>query len=313
MVASADLPAPAAAPSPRYLDALNPEQRAAVEADDGPLLVLAGAGTGKTRVLTTRLAHLLLTGRARPRRGAGGHLHQPGRARDGRARRGADRPQRRRACGWAPSTPWACGCCAPHAELVGLQAELHHPRHRRPGAAGQAGHPGGRPRRAPLAAARAGGDHPALEGPRLPPGPGAGLARSATSRSAAGAALYAAYQERLLTLNACDFGDLLLHGLTLLDAAARRCWRDYQRRFRAILVDEYQDTNVAQYLWLRLLAQQPQEHHLRRRRRPVDLQLARCRGRQHPALRAGFPGRRRSSASSATTARPGTSWARPRA
>ena len=77
--------------------------------------------------------------------------------------------------------------------------------------------------------------------------------RSATSRSGSGVALYAAYQQRLATLNACDFGDLLLHGLTLLtqqpDLLAH-----YQRRFRAILVDEYQDTNVAQYLWLRLLA-----------------------------------------------------------
>jgi DNA helicase-2/ATP-dependent DNA helicase PcrA len=66
--------------------------------------------------------------------------------------------------------------------------------------------------------------------------------------------LYAAYQERLLTLNACDFGDLLLHGLTLFQQAPD-ILADYQRRFRAILVDEYQDTNVAQYLWLRLLAQ----------------------------------------------------------
>ena len=68
-----------------------------------------------------------------------------------------------------------------------------------------------------------------------------------------GVALYAAYQERLATLNACDFGDLLLHGLTLLTQQPELLAR-YQQRFRAILVDEYQDTNVAQYLWLRLLA-----------------------------------------------------------
>ena len=72
--------------------------------------------------------------------------------------------------------------------------------------------------------------------------------------SGKGAQLYAAYQQRLKELNACDFGDLLLENLRLFiehpDVLA-----DYQRRFRYILVDEYQDTNVAQYLWLRLLAQ----------------------------------------------------------
>jgi DNA helicase-2/ATP-dependent DNA helicase PcrA len=97
------------------------------------------------------------------------------------------------------------------------------------------------------------------------------------------------------TLNAVDFGDLLLHVVEIFqkndDVLAQ-----YQRWFRYILVDEYQDTNVAQYLWLRLLAQGTQQHLLRRRRRPVDLWLARGRGGQHPAVRKGFSGRLRGAA-----------------
>ncbi|MBY0430719.1 MAG: UvrD-helicase domain-containing protein, partial [Rhodospirillales bacterium] len=66
--------------------------------------------------------------------------------------------------------------------------------------------------------------------------------------------LYAQYQQRLKTLNACDFGDLLLHCLTIF-RRHEDILTEYQNRFRYILVDEYQDTNIAQYLWLRLLAQ----------------------------------------------------------
>ena len=120
-----------------------------------------------------------------------------------------------------------------------------------------------------------------LDPEQVPPGEAGAFANGK------GGELYAAYQERLKTLNAGDFGDLLLECLRLFrehpDVLA-----DYQQRFRYILVDEYQDTNVAQYLWLRLLAQARQEPLLRRRRRPVDLWLARRRGRQHPALRERF-------------------------
>ncbi|MBU6508531.1 MAG: UvrD-helicase domain-containing protein, partial [Alphaproteobacteria bacterium] len=66
--------------------------------------------------------------------------------------------------------------------------------------------------------------------------------------------IYRQYQERLQTVNAADFGDLLLHNLTIFQARPEIA-AEYQERFRYILVDEYQDTNVAQYLWLRLLAQ----------------------------------------------------------
>ena len=104
-----------------------------------------------------------------------------------------------------------------------------------------------------MAGPRPGDGDPALEGQGLAPGK---VPASAASEFANGRALelYQHYQERLRTLNAADFGDLLLHSLTLFTENPE-VLADYQRRFRYILVDEYQDSNVAQYLWLRLLAQ----------------------------------------------------------
>ena len=236
-----------------YLAALNPEQRAAVAADDGPLLVLAGAGTGKTRVLTTRLAHLLMSRRVRPsnvlavtftNKAAREMVHRLG-SLLGQSTDGL----------WL-GTFHAIGArlLRRHAEVVGLK-----PNFTILDTDDQL--------RLLKQVIEASGLDPKRWAPRVALGivqrfkdrgwPPADVPESELGEFAFGKLreVYAAYQDRLLTLNACDFGDLLLHGLTLF----RRdpgILADYQRRFRAILVDEYQDTNVAQYLWLRLLAQE---------------------------------------------------------
>ena len=251
-VAPADLPAPVAAPSPRYLEALNPEQRAAVEAVDGPLLVLAGAGTGKTRVLTTRLAHLLLTGRVRPWQVLAVTFTNKA-AREMILRVSLLLGQSVEGLWLGTFHALGARLLRRHAELLGLKpnftildtddqlrltkqvieaAELD-PRRWTP--------------RVLLALIERFKDR-GLTPANVPESEISDFALGRTRQ------LYAAYQERLLTLNACDFGDLLLHGLTLFNEQPE-ILADYQGRFRALLVDEYQDTNVAQYLWLRLLAQ----------------------------------------------------------
>jgi DNA helicase-2/ATP-dependent DNA helicase PcrA len=251
---AADRPLSARAMAARptqYLDDLNPSQREAVEALDGPVLVLAGAGTGKTKALTTRIAHLLNTGRARPNEILAVTFTNKA-AREMRGRIG------QLIGGVVEGMPWlgtfhslSVRILRRHAELVGLKSnftildvddQI-------------------RLLRQIVHAAR-------IDEKRWPPRLLAGLIDSWKNRALApdrvprseassfdhrGAEFYADYQDRLRILNACDFGDLLMHVLVILqthdDVLAR-----YQRWFRYILVDEYQDTNVAQYLWLRLLA-----------------------------------------------------------
>lgn len=241
---------------PDYLDGLNPEQRAAVEATEGPVLVLAGAGTGKTRVLTTRLAHILATGKAKPwellvvtfTNKAAKEMRERITHIIGPAAEGL------RWLGTFHSV--AAQILRRHAELVGLKSNFTildtDDQERLIKQVLEAENVDAK-RWTPKALAGM-IDHWKNRGwtpDRLPPGEGKEFA------AGKGPALYRLYQERLRVLNACDFGDLLLHNLTLFmsnpDVLA-----DFHERFKYVLVDEYQDTNVAQYLWLRLLAQKRQ-------------------------------------------------------
>ena len=242
-------PRPPAGAAPDYLSGLNPEQREAVETTEGPVLVLAGAGTGKTRVLTTRLAHILATGKARPWELLAVTFTNK-----------AAREMRERITHLigpsAEGLRWlgtfhsvAAQILRRHAELVGLKSTftiLDTDDQERLC-------------KQLLEAAN-------LDTKRWTPRSLSGLIDHWKNRGwtpeklpntedfahGKGQSLYAAYQARLVTLNACDFGDLLLHNLTILSKHADIA-EEYRRRFRYILVDEYQDTNVAQYLWLRLL------------------------------------------------------------
>jgi DNA helicase II / ATP-dependent DNA helicase PcrA len=239
---------------PPYLRGLNPPQREAVLTTEGPVLMLAGAGTGKTAALTARLAHLLYTRKAWPSEILSVTFTNKA-AREMRERVG-------RLVGEAvEGMPWlgtfhAIGAkmLRRHAELVGLQSnftildtddQL-------------------RLLKQLIVAAD-------LDEKRFPARSLAGLidewknkgltpaeidaGESERYANGRGGELYQQYQDRLRAVNACDFGDLLLHMLTVL-RKHRDVLEQYQQRFRYIMVDEYQDTNSVQYLWLRLLAQQ---------------------------------------------------------
>ena len=243
----------AVAPPTPYLAGLNPEQRAAVEATEGPVLVLAGAGTGKTRVLTTRIAHLIATGKARPFDILAVTFTNKA-AREMKERVGALVGSIAEGMLWL-GTFHAIGTkiLRRHAELVNLKSDFtilgvdDQLRLMKQVIAAEGIDEKRWPARA-LANIIDGWKNRGLDPQHVPPGEAAAFAFGK------GGELYSAYQDRLKTLNAVDFGDLLLECL--------RLWREhpdvlanYQNRFRYMLVDEYQDTNVAQYLWLRLLAQ----------------------------------------------------------
>jgi len=240
-----------AGPAP-YLSGLNPEQRRAVETLDGPVLVLAGAGTGKTRVLTTRIAHILATGRAWPSQILAVTFTNRA-AREMRERISA------LVGGTVEGMPWlgtfhsiGTKMLRRHAELVGLRSDFTildtDDQIRLLKQVIQAENLDEKrwPARQ-LASLIDGWKNRGLAPDAVP----AGEARAFGNGK--GGALYASYQDRLTVLNATDFGDLLLLPIRILKGHAD-VLEDYRQRFRFMLVDEYQDTNIAQYLWLRLLA-----------------------------------------------------------
>ena len=241
---------------PDYLEGLNPEQRAAVEAVEGPVLVLAGAGTGKTRVLTTRLAHILASGKARPWELLAVTFTNKA-AREMRERITAIIGPQAEGLRWLGTFhAIAAQILRRHAELVGLKSNYTildtDDQERLIKQLLEAENIDAK-RWTPKALAGL-IDHWKNRGwtpDRLPP------AESQHFANGRGQALYRLYQERLRVLNACDFGDLLLHNLTIF-LSSPDVLAEFHNRFRYILVDEYQDTNVAQYLWLRLLAQKSQ-------------------------------------------------------
>jgi DNA helicase-2/ATP-dependent DNA helicase PcrA len=238
---------------PDYVSGLNPEQREAVEAIEGPVLVLAGAGTGKTRVLTTRLAHILASGRARPWELLAVTFTNKA-AREMRERITAIIGPAAEGLRWVGTFhSVAAQILRRHAELVGLKSSFTiidvDDQERLIKQLLEAENIDSK-RWTPRAFAGL-VDHWKNRGwvpGKLPPAEGAHFANNR------GQKLYAMYQERLRVLNACDFGDLLLHNLTIFTSHAD-VLEDFHRRFKYILVDEYQDSNVSQYLWLRLLAQ----------------------------------------------------------
>ncbi len=240
---------------PKYLAGLNPEQREAVETLDGPVLVLAGAGTGKTRVLTTRIAHILSQGRARPAEILSVTFTNKA-AREMKHRLGQMLGQAVEGMPWLGTFHSIGGRILRfHAELAQLKSNFTvldvDDQVRLLKQLLQADNIDDKrwPARM-LAGLIDGWKNRGLTPSQVPSGEAAMFANGK------GGKLYASYQERLKILNAADFGDLLLENIRIFREHPD-ILRQYQQRFKFILVDEYQDTNVAQYLWLRLLSQAP--------------------------------------------------------
>ncbi|HEX4535017.1 MAG TPA: UvrD-helicase domain-containing protein [Rhizomicrobium sp.] len=239
---------------PPYLSGLNPQQREAVLSIDGPVLVLAGAGTGKTRVLTTRLAHILATRRAWPGQILAVTFTNKA-AREMKERIGALIGGVVEGMQWL-GTFHSIGAkmLRRHAELAGLKSNFtildadDQLRLMKQILSAEGIDDKRWPART-LASFIDGWKNRGLRPEDVPDGDAHAFANGK------GRALYRQYQDRLKALNAADFGDLLLDTLTILRGNAE-ILGEYRERFKFMLVDEYQDTNTVQYLWLKLLATQ---------------------------------------------------------
>ena len=248
--ASLSARAMAARPQP-YLDGLNPAQREAVERLDGPVLMLAGAGTGKTRALTARIVHLLYTGRAQPNEILAVTFTNKA-AREMKNRVGDMLGYQVEGMPWLGTFHAICvKLLRRHAELVGLKSnftilDTDDQLRLLKQLVSVEGIDDKRWPARQLLHIIDGWKNRALVPGKVP-------SADAGAYNHKGIKLYAQYQARLKELNACDFGDLLLHVVTIFQHH-EDVLKQYQRWFKYILVDEYQDTNVAQYMWLRLLA-----------------------------------------------------------
>ncbi|MFT6696536.1 MAG: DNA helicase-2/ATP-dependent DNA helicase PcrA [Paracoccaceae bacterium] len=234
-----------------YLEGLNEAQREAVEALDGPTLMLAGAGTGKTRALTTRIAHLLNTGRSRPNEILAVTFTNKA-AREMRKRIGALLGDVVEGMPWVGTFHSLCvKILRRHAELVGLKSNFTildtDDQIRLLKQVIRAANIDDKRWPARMLLHLIDGWKNRAMAPEQVP------ASEEWDYNHRGSEMYAMYQDRLKTLNAVDFGDLLLHVVTIFQNNAS-ILEKYQTWFKYLLVDEYQDTNVAQYLWLRLLA-----------------------------------------------------------
>ncbi len=235
-------------PAPPFLNDLNPEQKEAVLKTEGALLVLAGAGTGKTKVLTTRLAYILQNNNVRPwnclvvtfTNRAANEMKERVRQFIGDTVNSV----------WLGTFHSICvKILRKYPELVGLQPNftiLGEDDQKRIVKKILQDNNIDEKQYSPQAV---------LEKISRLKDKGLTIDKvTADYKSNLTTFIYKEYQKRLLELNCVDFGDILLYTLDILMKNAN-VLNEYQERFRYIMVDEYQDTNVTQYLLLRLLSQ----------------------------------------------------------